>query len=118
MVIGSSVSERMYAAAIASYGSPRLARCTPCELTPEQRTVHCLINRQGSHPLGWHRIAALIHKPAHTSIPDGWGQHSTHLALSHLVTRALTTLAQWLKQSGQIVVVKLMHQGQQLPELP
>ena len=27
----------MYAAAIVSYGSPRLARSTPCELTPEQR---------------------------------------------------------------------------------
>ena len=108
----------MYAVAIVSYGSPRLARSTPCELTPEQRTIHCLINRQGSHSLGWHRIAALIHKPAHTSIPDGWGQHSTHVAQSHLVTRALTTPAQWLKQSDQIVVVKLMHQGQQLPELP
>lgn len=77
---------------------------------------HRLINRQRSHSLGWHRIATLIHKPAHTSIPDCWGQHTGGAA--HLVTRALTAPAQRLQQTDQIVMVQLMHQGQQLPKLP
>lgn len=76
------------------------------------------MNRQCAKSQGWRHIAALIHRTAHTSIPANWGKHRRYAAKSRLLTRALPTHAQWLKQSDQIIVVKLMHQGQQLPELP